>query len=131
MTSKKRKLMTSFFVLHPWGFVLFLLLGAGGFILSSAKIRIPVYTTIETSAEKTETGMRIYLQEKEFETGTAVFLYQSRDDHLERVEKYNIENGFLTVDTIDGLPDSGKIYMDIQTGEISLMRHIFTEGGNI
>lgn len=125
-----KKLLNSFFVLHPWGFVLFLLLGAGGFILTAEKIRIPVYTTIETTAEKDGSGMRIYLNEKEFTTGTAVFLYQSRDDHLERIDNYKVENGFLTVDSTCGFPDKGKIYVDIQVDEISLMRHIFTEGGN-
>lgn len=128
MQSKKRKFMNTLFILHPWGFVIFLLLGAVGFLYTTSRIQIPVYTTVETLVEKENGVMRLDLQNKDFMTGTPVFLYESRDDHLEKVTDYEVEEGWLLTEPIDKLPDTGRLYLDIQTDEISLLRHIFIEG---
>lgn len=128
--SRKRKFMNTIFILHPWGFVIFMLLGVGVFIYLAERIDIPVYTTVETVAEMQDGVMRLNLHGREFETGTPVYLYESRDDHLEKVTDYEMEEGWLLTGPVDTLPDSGKLYVDIQTDEISLLRHIFTEGGN-
>lgn len=131
MQSKKRKLMNSIFILHPWGFVIFLLLGTGLFIFTATKIQIPVYTTVETVVGREDSIIRLDLEQREFQEGTPVYVYTSRDDHLEKVTEYRMEKGCLLVESGDKLPGSGKVYIDIQTGEISLLRHILTEGGNI
>lgn len=128
--SKKRKLMNSVFILHPWGFVVFLLLGTGLFVFAAAKIQIPVYTTVETEAVREGRAVRVDLGQKEFEAGTPVFLYRSRDDHLEKVTEYKVDKGVLWIEDGESLPLSGKVSIDIQTGGISLLRHILTEGGN-
>lgn len=130
MSDKKRKALTLFFVLRPWGFVLFLLLGAGIFIVTASRIRIPVYTTVETVIEEKNGDIQLNLKQTKFQSGTPVFLYRSRDDHLEKVTEYRVENGCLFTSSADSLPDEGRIYMDVQVDEISLLRHIFTEGGN-
>lgn len=127
--STPRKIMNTLFILHPWGFVIFLLLGVGGFFYTASNIQIPVYTTLETAVEKENGVMCLDLGKNVFETGTPVFLYESRDDHLEKVTAYEVKEGCLMTDVIDSLPDSGKIYMDVQTDEISLLRHIFANGG--
>ena len=74
--------------------------------------------------------MRVDLRQKEFEAGTPVFLYRSRDDHLEKVTEYKVDKGVLWIEDGESLPLSGKVSIDIQTGGISLLRHILTEGGN-
>lgn len=128
--STPRKIMNTLFILHPWGFVIFLLLGVGGFLYTTSRIQIPVYTTVEAAVERENGIMRLDLQQKEFEVGTPVFLYESRDDHLEKVTDYEVEEGWLLTESIDNLPDTGKLYLDIQTDEISLLRHIFIKGGS-
>ena len=123
--------MNSLFILHPVGFILFLVLGVGTFFLVATKIHIPVYTTVETVVEEENGRMCLNLEDNKFEAGTPVYLYQSRDDHLEKVTAYEVREGWLLTDFIDTLPKDGRLYADIQTDEISLLRHIFTEGGNI
>ena len=130
MQSKKRKTLTTFFILRPWGFIFFLLFGAGMFIFFASKIQIPVYTTLETTVIQKNGIVKLNLENKTFKEGTPVFLYKSRDDHLEKVTNYKIKDGCLLIDSSKTLPDSGKIYIDIQTDEISLLLHIFKEGGN-
>ena len=70
MQSKKRKLMNSIFILHPWGFVIFLLLGTGLFIFTATKIQIPVYTTVETVVGSEDGIIRLDLGQREFQEGT-------------------------------------------------------------
>ena len=50
--NKKKQILLDIFVLRPWGFVLFLILGIVMFMLVSVNIKIPVYMTVETYAEK-------------------------------------------------------------------------------
>lgn len=126
MQSRKRKILNSLFILHPWGFVIFFVLGAGTFLYTAGRIHIPVYTTVETVVQEEDGIMRVDLHNREFETGTPVFLYESRDDHLEKVTAYHVKEGWLLTDPIDTLPASGKLYVDIQTSEISLLRHILS-----
>lgn len=124
MQSSKRKFLNSFFVLHPWGFLIFLVLGAGTFLYTAIRIHIPVYTTVETVVKEENGIIRVDLHDREFMTGTPVFLYESRDDHLEKVTAYDVKEGWLLTNSIPALPGSGKLYVDIQTSEISLLRHI-------
>lgn len=126
MQSRKRKILNSLFILHPWGVIIFLVLGAGTFLYTAGRIHIPVYTTVETVVEEEDGIMRVDLHDREFKSGTPVFLYESRDDHLEKVTAYQVKEGWLLTDSIDTLPASGKLYVDIQTSEISLLRHILS-----
>lgn len=131
MQSKMRKMMNEVFILRPWGFIAFLIIGIGAFAAVTTKIHIPVYSTVETTAVSEDGMVRVDLQQKTFEVGTPVFLYKSRDDHLEKVTAYRVEQGCLLIEEGDKLQVAGKIYVDIQTGDISLLRHILTEGGNM
>lgn len=130
MQNKKRKTLTTFFILRPWGFIFFLLIGAGLFIFWGEKIKIPVYTTIETNAIQKNGTIKINLGNKSFIKNTPVFVYKSRDDHLEKVTDYRLMDNYLLIENLDTLSVSGKIYIDVQTDEISLLTHIFKEGGN-
>ena len=69
MQSNKRKALTSFFVLRPWGFVLFLLLGAGLFVFTAANIKIPVYTKVETAVTQKNGVIQLSLHNKSFQAG--------------------------------------------------------------
>lgn len=131
MQGKIRKIMNEVFILRPWGFVVFLLIGISVFFVVTTKIHIPVYRTVETTAVREGGMIRVDLHKNSFEAGTPVFLYESRDDHLEKVAKYKVEQGCPLIEEGDKLPVSGKVYLDIQIGDISLLRHILTEGGNI
>lgn len=112
------------------GFLFFLLAGAAGFLFLALKIQIPVYTTVQTRIETENGGIRVNLHDTAFQADAPVFLYQSRDDHLEKITAYHVENGYLYTAFSDALPDSGTIYLDVQIREVSLLRHILTEGGN-
>lgn len=124
--SKKRRFLQSHFILRPWGFLIFLVLGAGTFFYLALKIHIPVYSTVETVAEEENGMLRVDLHDSKFEMGTPVFLYVSRDDHLEKVTAYKVKDGWMLTEPIDTLPDSGRLYADIQIGETSLLKHILS-----
>lgn len=130
MQSKKRKMFYQIFVWKPWGFVVFLLLGLGIFFFVTISIQIPVYMTMETMVVKEKDCIQIDLYHKTWKENTPIFLYNSRDDHLEKITEYKIENNSIFVDFVEGLSEKQIIYADIQTDEISLLKHIFIEGGN-
>ena len=125
MQSKKKKIFMEFFVRKPFGFVIFLILGTVVFILTASRIQVPVYTTVKTHVEKEEDGIRLDLKNNKFQTGTPVFLYRARDEHLEKITEYRMVDGYIVMEHLDEIQDGEKINIDIQTKEVSLLRHLF------
>ena len=127
--SKKRKILTDFFVKRPLGFVIFLMIGIAAFILVSVNIRIPVYTTVEAYVEKENDRIKLNLNNNKFQTDAPVFLYQSRDDSLEKITEYQIKDGYIIIEDTGIFSTGEKINIDIQTEEVTLLKHIL-DGGN-
>lgn len=127
--SRKRKILTYFFVQKPLGFVLFLMLGVTAFIVVTGSIKIPVYNTVEAYVEKENDMIRLNLHNQKIQADTPVFLYQSRDDFLEKITEYQIEDGYIVTDDTGVFLNGEKINIDFQTEEVTLLRHIL-EGGN-
>lgn len=127
--SRKRKILTYFFVQKPLGFVLFLMLGVTAFIVVTGSIKIPVYNTVEAYVEKGNDMIRLNLHNEKIQADTPVFLYQSRDDFLEKITEYQIEDGYIVTDDTGVFLNGEKINIDFQTEEVTLLRHIL-EGGN-
>lgn len=127
--SRKRKILTYFFVQKPLGFVLFLMLGVTAFIVVTGSIKIPVYNTVEAYVEKENDMIRLNLHNQKIQADTPVFLYQSRDDFLEKITEYQLEDGYIVTDDTGVFLNGEKINIDFQTEEVTLLRHIL-EGGN-
>lgn len=127
--SRKRKILTYFFVQKPLGFVLFLMLGVTAFIVVTGSIKIPVYNTVEAYVEKENDMIRLNLHNQKIQADTPVFLYQSRDDFLEKITEYQMEDGYIVTDDTGAFLNGEKINIDFQTEEVTLLRHIL-EGGN-
>lgn len=127
--SRKRKILTYFFVQKPLGFVLFLMLGVTAFIVVTGSIKIPVYNTVEAYVEKENDMIRLNLHNQKIQADTPVFLYQSRDDFLEKITEYQMEDGYIVTDDTGVFLNGEKINIDFQTEEVTLLRHIL-EGGN-
>jgi len=125
MQSKSKKVFMEFFVRKPFGFVIFLILGTAVFILTANKIQVPVYKTVKACVEKEESGIKLNLRNTRFQKGTPVFLYHARDEHLEKITEYRLDGGYIVMDFMDGISVGEEINIDIQTQEVSLLRHIF------
>lgn len=125
MQGKKKKVFMEFFVRKPFGFVVFLVLGTAVFLCMADEIQVPVYTTVEAGVEQDEDGIRLNLKGTKFQTGTPVFLYHARDEHLEKITEYRLENGCLVIGHLEKIVEGGKINIDVQTKEVSLLRHLF------
>lgn len=128
--SKIRKRFTDFFVLRPLGFVIYLLLGAVVFIFVSANMKIPVYTTVESYVEKEDDRIRLILHDQKFQMDAPIFLYRSRDDSLKKITVYQIRDGYIVTEDTGVFSNGEKVSMDLQIKEVTLLRHIFMEGGN-
>lgn len=124
MQNKKKKIFMEFFVRKPFGFVIFLIFGTAVFVLTASRIQVPVYTTVRTRVEKEENGTRLNLKNNTFQTGTPVFLYHARDEHLEKITEYRVVDGYILIEPLDEISDGEKINIDIQTKEVSLLRHL-------
>lgn len=127
--SRKRKILTYFFVQKPLGFVLFLMLGVTAFIVVTGSIKIPVYNTVEAYVEKENDMIRLNLHNQKIQADTPIFFYQSRDDFLEKITEYQMEDGYIVTDDTGVFLNGEKINIDFQTEEVTLLRHIL-EGGN-
>lgn len=124
MQSKKKKIFMEFFVRKPFGFVIFLILGTVVFVLIASRIQVPVYTTVKTHVEKAEDRIRLDLKSNKFQTGTPVFLYHARDEHLEKITEYRMVDGYIVMEHLDEIQDGEMINIDIQAKEVSLLRHL-------
>lgn len=125
MQGKKKKVFMEFFVRKPFGFVVFLVLGTTVFLYMADRIKVPVYTTVKTSIEQEEDGIRLNLKDIKFQTGTPVFLYHARDEHLEKITEYRMADGYIVIEHLEKNSDGEKINIDVQTKEVSLLRHLF------
>lgn len=128
--SRRRKIFSDFFVIKPIGFVIFLLLGITVFVIVGSGVNIPVYMTVQTTVEREGDHVRLKLGEEKLLPDTPVFIYQSRDDYLEKIVEYEVDDGYVVMDVRKDLPDKQKVNMDVQTKEISLLKYIFMNGGN-
>lgn len=128
--SRKRRILTEFFVLRPWGFVIFLVLGTALFSFVSLHIKIPVYTTVETYVEIEDNRIRLALHNQKFQMDKPIFLYHSKDESLEKIMAYQFVGGYIVAEDSGIFSNGEKIKIDIQTKEITLLKNIFAEGGN-
>ncbi len=128
--SRKRRMLSNFFVLKPIGFVIFLLFGIIAFAIVGSRVKIPVYTTMQTTVEKEGEHIKVKLGEGELLPDTPVFIYRSRDEYLEKIMEYQVKDGYIVTEAPNDLSDKETVNIDVQTTEISLLKHIFINGGN-
>lgn len=128
---KREKSWRILFVYHPIGFVAFLVLGAAVFLGVSSQIQVPVYTSVKTNMEKVENGTRIDRKGVEVWRNSPIYMYQSREDSMEEVSSYEIDGKYIFLRNHEPGKHNGEgeIFLDIQTGQETLLKLIFTSGG--
>ena len=50
---------------------------------------------------------------------------------MEKITAYQLKDGYIVVKDTGLFSDGEKVNIDVQTEEITLLKHIFAEGGNI
>ncbi len=128
---KREKTWRILFVVHPIGFVVFLMLGAAAFFGVTSQIQVPVYTSVKTSIEKVENGIRMDRKEAVVWQNSPIYMYQSREDSMEEVSSYEIDGRYILLKNheLGKHIREGEIFLDIQTGQQTLLNLIFTSGG--
>lgn len=129
--SRTRRILSNYFVIKPIGFVIFLMFGILAFLIIGSNVKIPVYTTVQTTVEKEDNFVKFKWEEHELMTGDPIYIYCSRDDYLEKIVEYRMEDGYLKANISSNFSDMEKINIDIKTDEVTLLEHIFMNGGNI
>ena len=110
-------------------YILFLVAGTVLFLTASIGLRVPVYETLD--AKLTEHSDEIILKEKhEFRKDCPVFVYQSREETLERVEKYKVSGAKILPSEQSSFEGGSEVKVDVQIDEVSLLHLIFLKGGN-
>ena len=92
---KREKTWRILFVVHPIGFVIFLVLGAAMFLGVTSQIQVPVYTSVKTSIEKVENGIRMDRKEVAVWHNSPIYMYQSRENSMEEVSSYEIDGKYI------------------------------------
>ncbi len=126
---KDSGLLYRLFVEKPVGFVGFAFLGILLFIFLFLSVKIPVYTTVETTLEKSGDVTRAYIDSQTVVEDTPVFFYLNRDDYLEKVTDYTIEDGYIKTKELGDSFYGKDIFVDVQTEEKSLLEIVFIQGG--
>ncbi len=127
-----RKKFTAVFVTRPIGFILFLCLGVIGFLMVSVTVKIPLYQTMDASIAKEGEKAVLRIGDMDFLSDRPIYVYESREDHLEKIEDYERRPGKIVLngDIAEWKSGSG-VKVDVQLGEKSLLEIIFQNGGNI
>jgi len=126
-----RERFTVIFVTKPIGFILFQMLGIVAFLWVCTMIKVPFYKTVEVTLEQEEQGVFFDLRDQSFCDGRPVYIYESREKQLEKIESYEMQGGMLYLADYSFPWEEGtKLKMDIQLGEKTLLEIIFRNGGN-
>lgn len=128
---KQEKFWRKLFVHHPIGFVVFLVLGAVIFLGVTSQIKVPVYTSVKTTVEKVENGIRMDRKGVGIWESSPIYIYHSREDLMEKISSYEIEDKYILLKNheLEENIGEGEIFLDIQTGQETLLKLIFTSGG--
>ncbi len=127
-----RKLFNLIFVTKPVGFILFLCAGVGAFLIVSAAVRVPFFQTVDATLCREGNEVVLEIADSSVLTGEPVYVYEYREDHLEKVVDYEAgQNKVVLGEDIPEWRSGSKLKMDVQVGEKSLLEIIFQNGGNI
>lgn len=117
-----------FFVDYPIGFVIVLVLVVAFFIEVSKKTQIPVYETSTTVICEDANGYYIRLPEGLNTISAPFYIYQLRNQYVERVEDYTVdaENGVIYLKKT-AFTVRDEVYIDIESKKISLLDYFLNE----
>ncbi len=123
-----KRMFTRFFVTYPLGYVIFLFMGVAAFIYIANTIRIPVYHTMETQTSDSQGGMvTIHTGDVVPTEGSPLYLYQSREDGIEKVVEYEMDPRSQTIVVSNSkFANRGNVNVDVHVGNISLLNYIFS-----
>jgi len=115
-----------FIVDYPIGFVIVLALVVALFIGVSKKTQIPVYETSTTVICEDANGYYIKVPEGLNAISAPFYIYQLRDQYMEKVEDYTIdaENGVIYLKKTS-FRVRDEVYIDIESEKISLLDYFF------
>lgn len=111
-------------------YMLFLIVGTILFFISALSIHVPVYKTVEAKVAEDPARIELHGEVEQFYKDCPIFIYESREESLEKIEKYRVADRCIVMEKEGSFPAGTKIKLDIQTQEISLLRLIFLKGGN-
>lgn len=111
-------------------YILFLVVGTITFFTVSFWIQVPLYQTVEAKVAEDPARIEWSGETEKFCEDCPIYVYESREEALEKVEKYQVRDGDIVMEKECSFPAGTKIKVDIQTQEVSLLRLIFLKGGN-
>ncbi len=109
-------------------FVLYLFLGACGFLTAAECLTVPVYE----EAEGTVSGERTVLCDGELPGavgGEPILLYETDGEAVERIEAYRVEKNKVQLEESTGFADGTAVRLKIPTGRVTVLWSVFRKGG--
>lgn len=111
-------------------YILFLVGGTIAFLAASLSIKVPVYQTVEARVAEDSSRIMLLGGEREFQKECPVFIYESREEFLEKIETYHVVGDCIILEEEASFSAGTDIRVDVRTQEVSLLRLIFLKGGN-
>ena len=116
----------TFFVDYPIGFVIVLVLALSFFVSVSQKTEIPVYETSTTVIYEDANGYYIKVSERLDAISTPFYIYQLRDQYVEKVEAYTIDMQKQVIYLNNtAFKARDEVFVDIESNRISLLEYFF------
>lgn len=115
-----------FFINVPIGFVLLMILGVLGVCWLSSYVDVPIYETIEVIVYEDADGKYIRIPEQIELVSTPIYLYQTRDKYMEKIDDYHVkaQNHAVYIENTDFVADD-VVYVDIEIQRVTLLSYIF------
>ena len=114
----------------PAFFIFFFLVGTISFIIITKRIDVPIYETYEGRVIVNNEQTIVKLDE-DVDKAECIFYYINRDEWVEKSDSYDEEYDGYIIDNVRELDDETVVYVDVQTGTISLLDAIVKKDGNI
>lgn len=129
--SKGRKLFVRYFIEKPILYFLLLVVGCSAFIIIFLSVKVPVFATVKANVSNENGKVLLTFDDVEYNPDEAIFLYESRDAVVEKIERYTpFENGIVIPKEKFPFENRTRVNADLQIGSMTLLKFIVTRGGN-
>ena len=109
-------------------FVLYLFLGAAGFLFASNRLYVPVYDVVEGTVQG-EHAVLCSENLPEACGGEPVFLYKAREESVEKIENFQMQKNRIQFEENTAFADGTTVTLEIPTRKVTVLWSIFRKGG--
>lgn len=127
---KKINWLVKYIVKRPIIFLVYIFVGIAVLFITAMQIKTPIFKTYSGMCILEQEDKIIVNLEKSFQTDGTIYIYTDREKNIWDVNDYEIKDNQLVIHNSPSQLLGKKIYLDVESGKITLLEMIVLGGGN-